>query len=165
MMNIDRTLLDRSFVIRSSVIRAMAAALITIAATAMVPATPAHAEIATIKLVKGAVSIERGKTVLPVIAGTRLDAGDVLVTGKDGRIGITFIDDTRFSVGPGSRIRLTRYEFNGTTHQGSFDTRVEKGKLAIISGQIAHENPKGMSVQTPTSVLGVRGTRFVVEVK
>jgi hypothetical protein len=127
--------------------------------------TSAGAEIATIKLVKGVAGIERGKTMLPVTSGTRLDVGDVLVTGKDGRIGVTFIDDTRFSVGPRSRVQLTRYEFNETTHKGSFDTRVEKGRLAVISGQIAHENPKGMSVQTPTSVLGVRGTRFVVEVK
>ena len=35
----------------------------------------------------------------------------------------------------------------------------------VISGEIAHENPKGMTLQTPTSVLGIRGTRFVVNVK
>lgn len=142
----------------------LAAAFAALAAAGLA-ATAASAEIATIKLVKGGASIERGKARLPVAPGTRLDAGDVLVTGKDGRIGITFIDDTRFSVGPGSRIRLTRYEFDQTTHKGGFDARVDKGALAIISGQIAHENPKGMSVQTPTSVLGVRGTRFVVVVK
>ncbi len=141
----------------------MAAAAALAAAT--LAATAARAEIATIKLVKGVASIERGKARLPVMPGTRLDAGDVLVTGKDGRIGITFIDDTRFSVGPGSRVRLARYEFDETTHKGGFDARVDKGTLGIISGQIAHENPRGMSVQTPTSVLGVRGTRFVVVVK
>jgi hypothetical protein len=145
--------------------RGGACGLAMAAAGAIVFAGPAAAEIATIKLVKGGAGIERGTTRIAAAPGTRLETGDVLVTGKDGRIGITFIDDTRFSLGPASRIRIDRFDFNETTHAGRFDTKVEKGRLAIISGQIAHENPKGMQVQTPTSVLGVRGTRFVVDVK
>jgi hypothetical protein len=133
--------------------------------TALVTASAAHAEIATVKRVQGVASIERGKKPMPVTAGTKLEVGDLLSTGKDGRISVTFIDDSRFSVGPGSRIRLTRFDFDDITHQGQSVTRVEKGALAVVSGQIAHENPKGMTVQTPTSVLGVRGTRFVVDVK
>lgn len=126
---------------------------------------PANAEIATVKRVTGTAAIERKKAALPITAGTRLETGDLLTTGKDGRISVTFIDDSRFSVGPGSRIRLTRFDFDDITHQGRSETRVERGALAVVSGQIAHENPKGMTVQTPTSVLGVRGTRFVVTVK
>jgi hypothetical protein len=143
----------------------MSAARIMAMAVAVAASGPAVAEIATIKLVKGGASIERGTARIAAAAGTRLETGDVLVTGKDGRIGITFIDDSRFSLGPASRIRLSRFDFNETTHAGKFDTRIEKGRLAIISGQIAHENPNGMQLQTPTSVLGVRGTRFVVDVK
>jgi hypothetical protein len=132
---------------------------------ALITGTAAQAEIATIKRVQGSASIERGKKPLAIMPGTKLEVGDLLSTGKDGRISVTFIDDSRFSVGPGSRIRLTKFDFDDTTHQGQSVTRVEKGALAVVSGQIAHENPKGMTVQTPTSVLGVRGTRFVVDVK
>jgi hypothetical protein len=128
-------------------------------------ATPAIGEIATVKRVSGTAAIERGKKPMAVNAGTKLEAGDLLTTGKDGRISVTFIDDSRFSVGPGSRIRLTKFDFDDVTHQGQSETRVEKGALAVVSGQIAKENPKGMTVQTPTSVLGVRGTRFVVTVQ
>jgi hypothetical protein len=128
-------------------------------------ATPALAEIATVKRVSGTAAIERAKKPLPIAAGTKLETGDLLTTGKDGRISVTFIDDSRFSVGPGSRIRLTKFDFDDVTHQGQSETRVEKGALAVVSGQIAKENPKGMTVQTPTSVLGVRGTRFVVTVQ
>lgn len=128
-------------------------------------AVPALAQIGTIKRAEGAVRIERGKIARPAVPGSRVDAGDTLVTGKDGRIGVTFIDNARFSVGPNSRVALTRFDFDDATRQGRFDTRVERGQLAIVSGQIAHENPKGMTVQTPTSVLGVRGTRFVVKVR
>ncbi len=132
---------------------------------AMTLAAPAAAEIGTLKKAVGAATVERGKAVLPAQPGTRLDVGDILVTGKDGRIAVTFIDNARFALGPNSRVALTRFEFDDATHQGHFDAKVLKGQLAVISGQIAHENPKGMTVQTPTSVLGVRGTRFVVNVK
>lgn len=136
------------------------ASLLAVTATA-----PAAAEIATVKRVSGSATIERNKRPLPVAAGTKLEVGDLLSTGKDGRISVTFIDDSRFSVGPASRIRLTQFDFDDATHKGQSKTQVEKGSLAVVSGQIAHENPKGMTVQTPTSVLGVRGTRFVVSVK
>lgn len=143
----------------------MTSVWISFAIAAALLATPASAEIATVKRVTGKAMIERNKAPLAITPGTKLETGDLLTTGKDGRISLTFIDDSRFSVGPDSRIRLTRFDFDDTTHQGKSETRVEKGALAIVSGQIAHENPKGMTVQTPTSVLGVRGTRFVVTVK
>jgi hypothetical protein len=145
----------------------MATTRITMAAALIVGsvAVPAAAEIATVKRVTGSAAIERNKKPLPVVAGTKLETGDLLSTGKDGRISVTFIDDSRFSVGPDSRIRLTQFDFDDATHKGSSKTQVEKGALAVVSGQIAHENPKGMTVQTPTSVLGVRGTRFVVKVQ
>jgi hypothetical protein len=139
--------------------------IVALGAGAAAPGQAAPGQIATVKRVQGSASIERGKKPLPVAAGTRLEVGDLLSTGKDGRISVTFIDDSRFSVGPASRIRLTKFDFDDVSHQGQSSTRVEKGALAIVSGQIAHENPKGMTVQTPTSVLGVRGTRFVVDVK
>ena len=139
--------------------------ILTAIALAAVLAAPAAAEIGTVKKVVGTASIERAKAVLPVMPGTRLDTGDTLITGRDGRIAVTFIDNTRFAVGPNSRVALTRFEFDDATHQGHFDAKVLKGQLAVISGQIAHENPKGMTLQTPTSVLGVRGTRFVVNVR
>ena len=139
--------------------------VIALCLVAVAIAAPAAAEIATIKRVAGIASVQRAKTMLPAQPGTRLDAGDTLVTGKGGRIAVTFIDNARFSVGPNSRIALTRFEFDDATHKGRFETKVERGTLAVISGEIAHENPKGMTLQTPTSVLGIRGTRFVVNVK
>ncbi len=126
---------------------------------------PAAAEIGTVKKAIGTATVLRGTVVLPAMPGTKLDVGDTLVTGKDGRIAVTFIDNARFALGPNSRVVVNRFEFDDASHQGRFDAKVLKGQLAVISGQIAHENPKGMTLQTPTSVLGIRGTRFVVAVR
>ena len=88
----------------------------------------------------------------------------MLTTGKDGRIGITFVDNSRFAVGPNAHISLSQFEFDDTTHKGSSLTQVDRGSLAVVSGQIAKENPDAMKVKTPTSLLAARGTRFVVDV-
>lgn len=127
-------------------------------------AQPAWAEIGRIKRSTGATAVERGKAKLTPAAGFQLQPGDVLVTGKDGQMSLTFIDDTRFSVGPNSRISVDQFDYDRTTQAGSFVTKVDRGSLAVVSGQIAKSRQDAMKVRTPTSLLGVRGTRFIVEV-
>lgn len=137
--------------------------LITAAAFAGM-ATPVLADIGRVKLVSGVATIERGGQKIAAASGLILQKGDTIVTGRDGRIGVTFNDNTRFAAGPNSRVNLAEYVFNDTTHQGQFLTRVDRGTLAIVSGQIAKSSRDAMRVKTPTALLGVRGTRFVVEV-
>ena len=127
-------------------------------------ATQAMADIGRIKLVSGAATVLRGTQTLAATSGLILQKGDTLVTGKDGRVGVTFNDNTRFAAGPNSRLSVADYAFDDTTHKGKFLTRVDKGSVAIVSGQIAKSNKDAMRVRTPTALLGVRGTRFVVEV-
>jgi hypothetical protein len=108
--------------------------------------------------------VERAGVKMPVTPGFVLEKGDTLLTGKGGRIGVTFNDNTRFAAGPNSRVSIPEFEFDDTTHVGQFLTQVDKGAVAIISGQIAHSAKDAMKVRTPSALLGVRGTRFVVEV-
>ena len=137
--------------------------LITAAALAGM-ATPVLADIGRVKLVSGIATIERGNQKIAATSGLVLQKGDTIVTGKNGRIGVTFNDNTRFAAGPNSRVNVSDYAFDDTTHKGQFLTRVDRGSLAIVSGQIAKSNRDAMWVKTPTALLGVRGTRFVVEV-
>jgi hypothetical protein len=146
--------------------KSLAAGLLIAAAlsTHALPTQAWAAEIGRIKTVVGQASVVRGAATLPATAGLPLSVKDVLTTGKDGRIGITFIDNSRFAVGPNARISLAEFQFDDTTHKGSSLTTVDRGSLAIVSGQIAKENRDGMKVKTPTSLLAARGTRFVVDV-
>ena len=122
------------------------------------------AEIATIKVLRGTVSVERAGHSLPGALGLGLAQADQVVTGTDGTVGITFQDNSLLSLGPNSRLTVDRFEFDSTTHEGSFETSLKRGKLAVISGKIAKHQEDAMKVRTPSSVLGVRGTEFVVEV-
>ncbi|MBI1199589.1 MAG: hypothetical protein GC203_17140 [Phenylobacterium sp.] len=123
------------------------------------------AEIGRIKSVSGTATVMRGESATPAAPGVQLLVSDVLTTGRDGRIGLTFIDNSRFAIGPNSRVALSQFEFDDTTHKGKSLTTVDRGSLAVVSGQIAKENKDAMKVRTPTSLLAARGTRFVVEVK
>lgn len=120
------------------------------------------AEIGQIKTAKGRVTIERDGRTLPGTVGARLQSADVVKTGADSAVGITMDDDSLLSAGPGSVLSLDRYAFEPTTGQGRFDASLNKGTLAVISGRIAKGSPDAMTVRTPTAVLGVRGTEFVV---
>jgi hypothetical protein len=119
-------------------------------------------EIGQIKVAKGQVSVERDGRVLPGDAGVRLQPADVVRTGADGSVGITMSDNSLLSAGPNSILSLDRYAFDSTTNQGQFDASLRKGSLAVISGRIAKQSPDAMKVRTPSSILGVRGTEFVV---
>ena len=124
----------------------------------------AWAQIGQIKNVAGQVSLVRNNVQQPAKTGDLLEQADVFTTGPNGSVGITFIDNTRFSAGPNSRIELKQFRFNPTTQEGDFVTDVQQGTLAIISGQIAKRSPDAMKVRTPTTILGVRGTKFAIKV-
>lgn len=131
---------------------------------ALVTASSAYAEIARIKQSSGVAVVQRGNQQLKPAPGLQLLAGDRLVTGKDGRMSLTFIDNTRFAVGPNSRIAVSEFQYDRTRQKGSFVTQVDRGSLAVVSGRIAKSDRDAMKVRTPNTLLGVRGTKFIIEI-
>jgi hypothetical protein len=132
---------------------------------ALALAGPALAnDIGQIKVAKGSVQVEReGKRVAAAV-GMPVRTADVLVTGADGSAGVTFSDNSLVSVGPNSVFAIDRYQFDSTTHAGDFEGSLRKGKLAAVSGKMVKQSPESMKIRTPSSVMAVRGTEFVVEV-
>lgn len=136
--------------------------VVTVLAALCATSLAAAVEIGQIKTAKGQVTIERDGRTLPGTIGARLQSADVVKTGADGAVGITMDDDSLLSAGPGSVLSFDRYAFEPTTGQGRFDASLNRGTLAVISGRIAKGSPDAMTVRTPTAILGVRGTEFVV---
>ena len=146
--------------------RGLPAAAAAVAALVLAAgAANAADEIGRVKTVTGTATITRGTAApTPAAPGQVLLVSDVIRTGKASAMGITFVDNSRFAVGPNTNLALSQFEFNDTTHRGKFLTTVNKGSVAIVSGQIAKENRDAMKVKTPVSLLAARGTRFVVEI-
>ena len=138
---------------------------VVVALALVMPLTAGAADdVGRVKVVKGGVTIERGGARLPATVGLRLQQGDVIVTGRDGSAGVTFNDDSLVSVGPDSVLAVDHFAFDSTTHAGRFDTSLRQGTLGVVSGKIAKQSPDAMKVRTPSTILGVRGTEFVVRV-
>ena len=142
----------------------MRRALIVAAALGLsVPAIAAE-NIGLVKVSKGTVQIQRGAEKLPVKVGTSLQTSDVLITGADGSAGITFTDNSLVSVGPNSVFAIDKYRFDTTTHAGEFEGNLRQGRLAAVSGKMVRQAPESMRIRTPSAIMGVRGTEFVVQV-
>lgn len=120
------------------------------------------ADIGRVKVSSGPVHIEREGERLAAPVDTVVRASDTLVTGASGSVGVTFIDNTRVAAGPNSVLAIDRYRFDQTTHAGAFDATVKRGTLAVISGKLAKQSPDAVTVRTPSMIMGVRGTEFVV---
>lgn len=138
--------------------------LFAIGLAAFLVTSPAFAEIARIKQSSGTAFVERNAKQIKPAPGLQLLAGDKLITGKDGRMSLTFVDNTRFAVGPNSRISVSQFQYDRTRQKGTFVTQVDRGSLAVSSGKIAKSDRDAMKVRTPNTLLGVRGTKFIVEV-
>jgi hypothetical protein len=124
-----------------------------------------NSQVAQIKTVSGQTEIVRNGAHTVARIGDPLYEKDTIETGPDGSIGITFIDNTVMSSGPDSQIVLEDYKFNSSNFKGSMLADMNRGTVSMISGDIARSSPGAMKIKTPTAILGVRGTRFVIEVK
>jgi hypothetical protein len=144
-------------------IAAVGATLGAVSSAAEAPPT-AQKPIAQIKKVTGQAAVLRSGERRPAIVGNMLFVQDVIETGSDGGIGITFIDNTVFSAGPSSQIALAEFQFDSNDFRGAMLADMRQGTLAVVSGDIARSTPGAMKIKTPTAILGVRGTTFAVQV-
>jgi hypothetical protein len=125
-------------------------------------ASPAVAQDAgRVKTVKGTVYIERAGQRELALVGSGVRQADTLITGPDGAVGVTLADDTLLSAGPNSVLVIERFVYEAN-QPGSVEAALTKGTLAVVSGRIAKQAPDAMRVKTPSAILGVRGTEFVV---
>ena len=104
-----------------------------------------------IKVSKGAVHIERAGQRLPGPVGSVVQQGDLVVTGADGSVGITFHDNSLLSVGPDSVLAIDRFVFDSTTHQGSFERLAEAGHARGGVRQAGQAVAEAMKVKTPAA--------------
>ncbi len=128
-------------------------------------AVPAWAEaIGKIKVLNGAVTIQREGASIPAQLNADVYSEDVLRTGENSAVGLLFEDDSRISAGPNSVLSLEQFNFDRKSHEGNFDVSVSQGTLSVISGKLTARQPGALKVKTPAAILAVRGTEFSVSV-
>jgi hypothetical protein len=139
--------------------------LSVVAFVLLVGSTSASAQSATagrIKSATGAVHVLHAGSDVPAQAGHAVYQGDLIRTGRDGRIGLTLNDDTRLSLGPDSELRLDRFSYAPADGQFALAIKLIRGVAAYVSGRIAKLAPDSIRIETPTAILGVRGTTLAI---
>ena len=127
--------------------------------------TPGDGRVGTFKTVQGQITLIRDDTHRAAVVGGSLLPGEKLKTGPDSVAVVTLRDGTVLTLGPDSSLDLAEFDFNSTTHEGSLWVRLARGSLRMVSGLIAKLQPEKVKVTTPTAVIGVRGTDFIVEAR
>jgi hypothetical protein len=87
---------------------------------------------------------------------------DVVQTGRDGKVDITFADGTTFNVSSNARMVLDEFVYNpnGTSNSTLFS--LTKGTFNFVAGKVAHTG--NMKIDTPVGTMGIRGTAPRVEI-
>jgi hypothetical protein len=116
-----------------------------------------------VKVATGAAAVVRAGLPLPATVGTEVFESDVLRTGADGRLAVMLIDESRLSLGPNSELALTRVVYAPERQQLGLAVRLARGVCSYVSGLIAKLAPEAVRLETPTSIIGVRGTHVLIK--
>jgi hypothetical protein len=83
---------------------------------------------------------------------------------QQGKVGITFEDDTRVQVNENSRLVIDDFVYDPKTKAGKLGAKIALGTVRYASGQIAKNSPQNVALNTPTATISVRGTDFTASV-
>ncbi len=123
------------------------------------------ANVAIIKKITGKVDIKRKGKVINAKKGTSLYNGDIIKTKANSSVGITFDDGSRLSLGEKAIFIINKYVVEPSKKKYQIDLELKKGKIMFSSGKIGKLSPESFKLRLPKGIVGIRGTKFIAEVK
>lgn len=109
-------------------------------------------------------SIQRKTQTLTGAKGTGVEMEDAVKTSQ-GKVGITFADDTKVQVNENSRLVIDDFVYDPKNKgAGKLALNMASGTVRYASGAIAKNNPSKVAINTPTATIAVRGTDFTATV-
>ena len=108
-------------------------------------------------------SIQRKNQTLTGAKGTGVEMADAVRTAQ-GKVGITFEDQTRVQVNENSKLVIDDFVYDAKKGSGKLALNMALGTVRYASGQIAKNNPQSVGINTPSATVSVRGTDFTATV-
>lgn len=121
------------------------------------------ADIGKITEFSGTATIRRGKESISASNGALIEMNDKIET-KNGKIKITFKDNTVVSITEHSSLVIDDFVYDPKSNAGKLNIKAAAGTVRYVSGAIAHNDPKAVNIKTPTAAIAVRGTDFIMSV-
>lgn len=94
-----------------------------------------------------------------LVDGGAVYPGETVETQADSRAVIAFRDESRMTVGAGTRFKVENFVFDeNAPSEGRFLISLARGSLRALTGLIAKANTRNVSFKTTTATIGIRGT-------
>jgi VCBS repeat-containing protein len=113
------------------------------------------------KLTGSATAVRNGVSVI-LNNGDNVEKGDVVATGSDSTLGVTFIDGTVFGLSSNARMVLNEMVYDPNGSNNSSLISLVAGTISFVAGETAKHGD--MKVDTPVATMGIRGTAVLVEI-
>ncbi|MBR1131477.1 FecR domain-containing protein [Bradyrhizobium iriomotense] len=113
------------------------------------------------KLSGSATAIRNGVSVI-LNNGDNVEKGDVVSTGADSTLGITFIDGTVFGLSSNARMVLNEMVYDPNGSNNSSLLSLVAGTITFVAGETAKHGD--MKVDTPVATMGIRGTAVLTQI-
>lgn len=143
----------------SRVVEAMTARVQYAQADQIASAVPAVGNVAKIS---GTAVVTRNGVPVELKQGDKLLKGDVVQTGADTTIGISFVDGTALGLASNARIVLDEMTYDPNGSSNSSLLSLIQGTVTLVAGHTAKFG--NMRVETPVATMGIRGTAIMVEI-
>jgi hypothetical protein len=118
------------------------------------------AAIGAVDKVENEATIVSGNNATTAIIGTPVHMRDELRTGAEGRLKVTFRDETVLTLGEKASVVIDRYVYDPDKNIGETVLQATKGAFRFASGRIKAMKESKIAVSTPHADIGVRGTEF-----
>lgn len=122
-------------------------------------------EVAIVKKLSGDVFAQDSKMMKKLSIGHKVQEYDVIITKQNSSVGMIFEDGTMVSLGENSVLSINKYLFRPSLKEFSFDIDMRKGLATYESGKMGKLAPESVKFRIPEGTIGIRGTKFYVEVK
>jgi VCBS repeat-containing protein len=113
------------------------------------------------KLAGSATVIRNGVSII-LNMGDNVEKGDVVQSGSNSTVGITFIDGTVFGLSSNARMVLNEMVYDPNGSNNSSLISLVAGTISFVAGETAKHGD--MKIDTPVATMGIRGTAVLVEI-
>jgi FecR protein len=126
-------------------------------------AAPDDKSVGQVSTLNGRATVTRGSAAALVLkVADHVFQNDTLQTDLNSTLGITFDDETTFSLSANTRIVVDKFVFEEGASGNAASFHVATGTAAFVASLVAKTGD--MRVSTDSATLGIRGTTGVVEV-
>ncbi len=112
-------------------------------------------EIGAAAIVKNSVTGKLGGTLRSLRRGSDVFHRELISTSRRSMTRLKFLDNTRFTIGANSSVRLSSFVYDPARRRGKIAFNALKGAFRFISGKAKSSDYR---IKTPLASTGVRGT-------